>query len=65
MGIFNIIIIFQNFQMQCGIPNHYPKFSKHHQFANIIEPHHQKKGRHDQRKLGHQPRPNVYIYIYL
>ena len=29
--------------MKCGIPSHYPKFSKLHQFAYIIEPHHQKK----------------------
>ena len=58
MGIFNIIIILQKFQMQSGIPNHYPKFLKLHQFAYIIEPHHQKKGRCDQRKLGHQPHPN-------
>ena len=59
MGIFNNIIILQKFQMQSGIPNHYPKFSKLHQFAYIIEPHHQKKGRCDQRKLGHQPHPNI------
>ena len=51
--------------MQSGIPNHYPKFSKLHQFAYIIEPHHQKKGRCDQRKLGHQPHPNIYMYIYV
>ena len=51
MGIFNIIIILQKFQMQCGIPNHYPKFSKLHQFAYIIEPHHQKKVRCDQIQL--------------
>ena len=37
--------------MQCGIPNHYPKFSKLHQFAYIIEPHHQEKGRCDQIQL--------------
>ena len=49
--------------MQCGIPNHYPKFSKLHQFAYIIEPHHQEKGRFDQIKLGHQLHPNIYIYI--
>ena len=42
-GIFNIFIIFQKFQMQSGKPNHYPKFSKLHQFVYIIEPHHQKK----------------------
>ena len=47
-GIFNIFIIFQKFQMQSGKPNHYPKFLKLHQFAYIIDPHHQKKGRCDQ-----------------
>ena len=51
MGIFNNIIILQKFQMQSGIPNHYPKFSKLHQFAYIIEPHHQEKGRCDQIQL--------------
>ena len=70
MGIFNINIILQKFQMQSGIPNHYPKFSKLHQFAYIIEPHHQKKGRCDQIQLKNiwgisLTLIYMYIYIYL
>ena len=49
MGIFNIIIILQKFQMQSGKPNHYPKFSKLHQFVYTIEAHHQNKSKSDQR----------------
>ena len=54
--------------MQCGIPNHYPKFSKLHQFAYIIEPHHQKKVRCDQIQLKNIwgiSLTLIYIYIYI